>query len=138
MAPKQSVIRASSSTSSKILRFDDEASAERERGSRPPDDLDRAGYERQLAPVRLEHQLDDVAVDRLRLVRHSRVLVEEPRPLRRAHSHHRPLDLCVVTATALTHVPLAHRVPDLFRGDEHAVKVEDDGFDHTLWYVLSR
>jgi hypothetical protein len=36
----------------------------------------------------------------------------------------------VPAATALADERLAHLVPDLLAVDEHAVEVEDDGFDH--------
>ena len=43
-----------------------------------------------------------------------------------------------VDTHGLTHIALAHRIPHLLGGDEHAVEIEGDGLDHTLWYVLSR
>ena len=65
-------------------------------------------------------------------------LVQVPRPLGRAHAHHRALDLRVVAAAALADVRLAHRVPDFLGLDQHAVHVEDDGVDHRAWYSRSR
>jgi hypothetical protein len=99
----------------------------------PPHRRDRARQQRQLAPVGLEHPLDDFAVDRVRVVRHACVVMQVPRPLGRAHSHHRPLHRLVIPAAALAHVALAHRVPDLLRLEQHSVEVEDDCFRQTEW-----
>src|SRR6185437_10077678 len=97
------------------------------------------GNQRQVLPVGAEHATHDLRVDRLRLVGHARALVQEARPLGRAHAHHRALHFSVVAAPALADVPFAHLVPDLLRLHQHAVEVEDDRLDRqSAWYVLSR
>ena len=70
-------------------------------------------------------------VDRLRRRVDSRRLVQVPRPLARAHAHHRALDLVVVAPAVLADIALADRVPDLLGLDQHAVHVEDDSVDHS-------
>jgi hypothetical protein len=82
--------------------------------------------------------VDDVLRDPRRLVGHAQLVVDEARPLDRAHPHHRPLRLGVVAAAALADVGLAHLVPELLRLDDHAVEVEDDGLDHSARYSEPR
>ena len=75
------------------------------------------------------HQLDDVGVDLFGRNVDAELVVDVPRPLRRAHAHHRPLCLVVVAAAVLADVALADLVPDRLAVDDDAVEVEDDGFD---------
>jgi len=75
----------------------------------------------------------NTSVDLVRVVRNSGLLVEEPRPFGRAHAHHRPLHVLVVSAAPFAHVALAHRIPDLLGLEQHAVEVEDDRFPQTEW-----
>ena len=93
--------------------------------------LDRAGDQRQLVAVARRHQVDDLGGDLVRRLRQADVLVHVPRPLGRAHPHHRPLRLRAVPAAALVREALPDLVPQLLRLDQHAVQVEHDRLDHS-------
>ena len=94
---------------------------------------DRPVDERQPFTVGREHAAHDLFVDPLRLGRDAGDVVQVARPLDRAHSHQRPLDLCVPAAAALAHVRAPHLVPNLLGLDQHSVQVEDDPLDHSEW-----
>ena len=53
-----------------------------------------------------------------------------PRPLRRAHAHHRPLRVLSPAASSLVRDLPARLVPDLLGVEQHAVEVEDHRLDH--------
>jgi hypothetical protein len=63
---------------------------------------------------------------------YAELLGEIPRPLRRAHAHHRPLRRCVIQPALLDDVPAPYLVPDLLGLEDDAVQVEDDCADHSV------
>ena len=101
---------APSSTASISGRFEDEATAERERGRQARDRLDGARDQRQALAVPLEHPPDDLVVDLLRRLGEAELVVHVARPLGRAHAHHRGLRAVVPAPAALAHeLPRARR-----------------------------
>ena len=80
--------------------------------------------------VEVAHPADHLIVDLLRGLRQAELVVQVPRPLVGAHSHHVPLRLLVPAPAALADELLARRVPDLLGVDQDSVEVEDDGVDH--------
>ena len=69
------------------------------RAARPP--RRAPGDQRQPLAVPRLHAPHDLVGDLLRLLGHAELVVHVPRPLERAHPHHRPLRLVVVAAAAL-------------------------------------
>ena len=103
---------------------------ERPAGGEPLDRLPGAGERRQVLAVGRGQPLDHFTVDLLGCRRQADRLVHVTRPLVRAHAHHVPLRGVVPAAAALPGQLLARLIPDLFRVEQHAVEVEDDGLDH--------
>ncbi len=113
-------------------RFDDDASARRKPAAASRSTVStRARDDRQVGLVAREHPTNDLGVDHLGRLAEPDGLVEVPRPLARAHAHHRLLGLRRVPAAPLVGQLLAHLVPQVLGVDEHAVHVEDDGFDRS-------
>src|SRR4029077_7764559 len=95
-----------------------------------PDRLDRAVDERQLSSVELRQALDALFRDPFRRVGQADHVVHVPRPLGRAHAHHRPLGVGPPVPATLLRDLAPSLVPELLGVEEDAVEVEDDRLDH--------
>ena len=93
----------------------------------PPDRLDRARQQRQLAAVAGEQPLDDGVGDRVGRHVDAELVAHVDRPLLRAHPEHRVRRLVGPRPAAVGDELAARLVPALLGVDEHAVEVEHDG-----------
>ena len=101
-----------------IGRLDEVARPSGQRRAESFDRLARAREQRQVLAVEVAHPADDLLVDLLRRLRQAELVVQVPRPLVRAHSHHVPLGMLVPAPAALADELLARRVPDLLGVDQ--------------------
>ena len=82
--------------------------------SEPTDRLQGAGNERQVLPVERFEPAHDLGRDLLGRLGQAELVVHVPRPLVRAHAHHRPLRTLVPAPAALLHELSSRLAPDLF------------------------
>ncbi len=129
-AAKRSAIPAASSTASISGRFEDDATASGNSAASRRTASTAPSISGSVVAVALEHPADDLVVDLLRRLGEPQLVVHVPRPLGRAHPHHRGLRAVVPATAALAHQLLAHVVPHLLAVDDHTVEVEDDRLDH--------
>jgi hypothetical protein len=99
-------------------------------GADSPDRVQRAREERQPLTVESFEPADDLRGDLLGRLREADHVVHVPRPLGRAHAHHRPLCVVGPAGAPLLGEPAAGLVPELFGVEQDSVEVEDDRFDH--------
>ena len=88
------------------------------------------GNERQALPVERLEPPHDLGRDLLGRVGQADHVVHVPRPLRRAHAHHRPLRVLGPAGAPLLRDLPARLVPELLGVEQDSVEVEDDRLDH--------